>query len=560
MAGKRDTCLRATGKSGGLLIVSILLLALFATGVYGQDGAESSEEDVAPPRIEILKEESVPGGLNTVLQIWVSKDSYISSAHPATNYGALTTTKVGYETGGAEAARILLQFDLGPIPSNATINSAQFQYYLVESWPPSDSPMGFRAQFMNAPWNEYSVTWNNANYLGGSSLPLGEVPSTVGWHSNDGTAAVQAWHSGAQPNYGVLITGDETPYRNRSRLFYSRERSTYSPLLIVDYTITCDTRPPVAAVKSLPEYSPGSFVVEWSGTDTAPANCNPTGIAYYDVQYRVNGGSWVEWRNQTTDTSATIQSGANGSFYEFRARAVDKSGNVQEFDNVQSSTRVDTLPPSAEVRDLDAYTFASAFLVQWMGSDNLSGVATYDVQWRTVDGNWQKLVENTGDTSFQFTGAQNSVTYEFRARARDKVGNVQPFPDVAQTRTTIVTYPVATIQPFEPPILKPTATITDSFTVNWTVIAGPTTLEETRIYYRYNHGEWKLWKIFDPPQLSAEFLWKKLGFGDGWYEFEANAINTIGQIEPREGVAEALMWVDMADVVHPRSYLPFVRR
>lgn len=559
MADKRVHNSRTRGTSRSLLLAVVLLLALFANGVRAQDGEADPEADSRSPRIEILKEEIVPGGTNTVLQIWVSKDTYISSAYPNTSYGGLTTTKIGYEAGGAEAARILLQFDLSPIPTNATINSAQFQYYLAESRPASDSPMGFRAQFMNAPWNEYSVTWNNANYLGGTSLPLGEVPSTIGWHSSDGTAAVQAWHSGVQPNYGVLITGDEGPSRNRSRLFYSREQSAFSPLLVVDYTISCDTRPPVAAVKSLPDYSPGSFVVAWSGSDTAPAGCIPTGIAYYDVQYRVNGGNWVAWRSQTSDTSATIQSGANGSLYEFRARAVDKSGNAQEFGSVQASTRVDTVPPNAEVRDLDDYTFTSAFFVQWTGSDNLSGLATYDVQWRTADGNWQMLVENTADTSFQFTGAQNGVTYEFRARARDRVGNVQPYPDTAQAQTTIVAYPVATVLRFEPSVLKPTAPITDSFTVNWTVNSGPTTLQETRIYYRYNHGEWKLWKIFDAAQRSAVFPWHQLGLGDGWYEFEASAINTIGQTEPRTGESEALMWVDMADVVHPRSYLPALR-
>ena len=560
MAGRQDHFLRSIGKNQGLLVLIILLLALFASGARAQDDAVSPEEDNESPRVEIIKEQTVPGGLNTIVQIAVSKDTYIASNRPNTNFGALTTTKIGYEAGGDGAMRILLQFDLSSIPDNATINSATFQYYLVQSRPPSDTPMGFQAQFMKAPWGEYTVTWNNASYLGGAALPIGQVPSTVGWHLSDGTAAVQAWHSGAQPNYGVLITGDEGPERNRSRVFYSREQVAFSPLLIVDYTVSCDTRPPVAVVKSLPEYSPGSFTVEWSGADTAPAGCNPTGIAYYDVQYRVNGGSWVSWKSQTVETSGTIQSGANGSLYEFRARAVDKSGNAQEFDSVQASTRVDTVPPSAEVRDLDEYTFTSAFFVQWVGTDNLSGIDTYDVQWRRSDGSWQNLVENTTATSFQFTGAQNGVTYEFRARARDNVGNVQPYPDQAQAQTTVVTHPVATVEPFDPFILKPTAPVTSSFTVEWSFISGPTTPDETRIYYRYNRGEWKLWQVFDYPQQSAQFPWQELGLGDGWYEFEAIAVNTLGQVEPRAMEREALMWVDMADAVHRRSFLPVINR
>jgi hypothetical protein len=556
MSEQRTHSAGASSKVWALLILFFFLLALVAGGAQAQE----DPADPPIPPVEILKQEPVPGGVNTVIQISVSKDAYISSAHPSSNYGALTTTKIGYEAGGDGAMRIVLQFDLSSIPPNVTINSAQFKYYLVESRPASDTPMGFLAQFMKASWSEYGVTWNNASYLGGTPLPIGEVPGTPGWYASDGTAAVQAWYSGTQPNYGVLITGDEGPERNRSRIFYSREKSGYSPVLVVDYTASCDIVPPVATVSALPTYSPGSFQVKWSGTDSAPSGCTPSGIAYYDVEYRVNGGAWVSWKTQTIDTSATIQSGANGSLYEFRARAVDKAGNVQGFSGAQASTRVDTVPPNAEVLDLDSHTFAAAFFVQWIGTDNLSGIATYDLQWRTSSGNWQPLIENTTQTSFQFTGGQNGVTYQFRARARDKVGNVQPFSDQAQAQTTVFLYPTATVLPFDPPILKPTAPITDTFMVNWAVNTGPTTVTETRIYYQYKLGQWKLWDVFPYPQLSAPFPWEQLGLGDGPYAFEAIALNTLGQVEPLSGQPEAIILVDMADLINPRAYLPIHTR
>ena len=560
MAGRR---LQANWPQAGAVCTVLLLLILLALAgsARAQEGDEPSDEPYQGPEIppvEILKEEPVPGGVNIAVQIPVSKDSYISSANPNTNYGASNTTRIGYEAGGAGAMRIVLQFDLSSIPNNVTINSAEFQYYLVESRPPSDAPMAFLAQFMNAPWGETGVTWNNASYLGGPSLPIGEVPGTVGWHFSDGTAAVRAWHSGSRANYGVLITGDERPSTNRSRLFYSREQAGYFPRLIVDYTVSCDTLPPTATVSTLPAYSPGSFQVQWTGTDTAPSGCTPSGIAYYDVQYRVNGGSWVAWKEETTNTSGTIQSGTNGSLYEFRARAVDEAGNIQALGNAQASTRVDTIAPIAEVQDLSQYTFTSSFFVQWTGSDNLSGIANYDAQWREAGGVWHTLVENTAQTSFQFTGAQNGVTYEFRARARDNVGNVQPFTDQAQAQTTVVTYPVATVQTFNPVVLKPTAPVTDTFTVSWEFVSGPTTPDQTRIFYRYNRGNWRLWDVFDYPQLNAQFHWEEMGLGDGLYEFEAVAINTIGQIEPQEMRAEAVIWVDMADIVQVRAYMPLL--
>ena len=565
MAGKRLSLRWKRFGTARLILLLLLLLAL-GSAAQAQEGNApahgaadaSAVEGPEVPAVEILKQEPVPGGVNIAIQIPVSKDSYISSANPNANYGGLNTTRIGYEAGGGGAMRIVLQFDLSTIPANVTINSAEFQYYLAESRPSSDAPMPFLAQFMNASWSEYGVTWNNASYLGGPSLPIGEVPGTVGWHYSDGTAAVQAWHSGSRANFGVLITGDERPELNRSRLFFSREQVGYFPRLVIDYTLSCDTLPPTATVSTLPAYSPGSFEVHWTGMDTAPSACTPSGIASYDVQYRVNGGSWVAWKEQTTDTSGTIQSGTNGSLYEFRARAVDEAGNVQTFGNAQASTRVDTLAPIAEVQDLSQYTFTSSFNVHWTGTDNLSGIVAFDAQWRVAGGVWQTLVENTTQSFLQFTGAQNGVTYEFRARARDAAGNVQAYSEHAQTQTTVVTHPVATVQTFDPVVLKPTALITDTFTVSWEFDSGPTTPDATRIFYRYDGGNWQLWDTFDYPQLNAQFPWEAMGLGDGLYEFEAVAINTIGQIEPQALRTEAVIWVDMADLVHVRAYLPLV--
>ena len=90
------------------------------------DGHDNGQGPEIPP-VEILKEELGPDGVNIVVQIPVSKDSYISSANPNTNYGAAGTSRIGYQAGGAGATRIVLQFDLSSIPSNVVINEAEFQ-------------------------------------------------------------------------------------------------------------------------------------------------------------------------------------------------------------------------------------------------------------------------------------------------------------------------------------------------------------------------------------------------------------------------------------------------
>ena len=157
----------------------------------------------------------LPGAVTRTFTLEATQDAYISSAFPNTNFGGTQNLNLGWQIGGQEAMRILLQFDLSAIPANAIINSARWELFQTQSIPVNDGGMDFRAQFMTQSWSQNSVTWNNANFLGGQSLPIGTVPSGVGWQSGDARNVVRAWLSGTQPNLGVLITGDEVPSRGR---------------------------------------------------------------------------------------------------------------------------------------------------------------------------------------------------------------------------------------------------------------------------------------------------------------------------------------------------------
>jgi hypothetical protein len=422
--------------------------------------------------------------------------------------------------------------------------------------------MDYRAQFMRNSWDEEGVTWNNANYLGGDALPLGSVDSSVGWKSVDATNVVKTWYSGARPNNGLIVTGDETPSNNRMRIYSSREQGGTTPYVVVDFTTVCDTVAPNASVIALPTFSPGEFLVSWSGTDGAPSGCTPSGIASYDVDYRINGSSWHSWKNQTQATSNHFKNWANnGDFVEFRGRATDNAGNVQAMGNPQTSTRIDTQPPTVNVTPLPSTTASPYFILSWSGADNMSGVANYDVQWRENGGEWQMLLEETNQTSYQVTGAQNGVTYDFRARATDNVGNSAEWPDNPQTTTVVNTNAVATVLPFDPSILKPTAPVTTSFGVNWGGTAATSApIASYDIFYQFNDGIWLRWQNFPANQTSGQFPLATVGFGDGIYGFEAIAINIFGQREPQTFTAEATMLVDLADAIQPGVYVPVLNR
>jgi hypothetical protein len=536
------------------MLILALVLAFTPTAI-AQDGKPEPYND----DYTFLSYSETPTGIHAVVRINTSKDTFLSSRNPDSNYGSDGTLRLGWEANSFDAVRMLIQFDLGGIPSNATVTSARLNIYQNQSIPFNDAPMGYRAQFMRSDWNEFGATWNNANFLGGDPLPLGQVDANDGWKTADAISLIHAWLSGAEANHGLIVTGDEVPSNNRSRIFNSRETGL-GAYIDVEYSVQCDTIPPQSSVAGLPSFSPGFFLVNWGGQDFAPAGCEPSGIAYFDVYYRINGGSWVHWKNHTQATENHFKNYAsNGDRVELTARAADRAGNVETQGGPQTATTIDTQPPTTSMTPLPEFTTSTFFTLNWSGADNLSGVKNYDLQWRVNGGNWQTLLSETPLTSFQVTGAQPDATYDFRVRATDNVDNVQNFPEVPQARTTVRTYPVAHVTPFVPAVITASTPNPGKFTVNWSASASPgTQITSFEIFYQFNGGNWSSWQSFSGAQFSAEFDYEAMGLGDGVYGFEAIATNNLGQTQPRTGVAQDAVAVDLAGNIQPVQYMPII--
>ena len=101
---------------------------------------------------------------------------------------------------------------------------------------------------------------------------------------------------------------------------------------------------PSAAVQPLAEaVSDSTFLVGWSGSD------DRSGVLNYDIQVRDGErGEWTDWLIETESTFALF-SGQNGHTYYFRARALDKAGNLGAYagGDGDNHTRVDPtiVPP-----------------------------------------------------------------------------------------------------------------------------------------------------------------------------------------------------------------------
>jgi hypothetical protein len=406
-----------------LILILFLLAAPIGTVAQREDPPPLADLDAldAEPWLQPLADDA------TLQQVIVLPDADASllSEFPDLNVGDSTNLRLGYNaTVPLGAQRILLRFDLaGEIPAGVFIQQARLFLYMHESVPPDDDPMPHRLQRIESPWAENTVTWNTEPDWGPAYANT-TIDSEVGWYEWEITDLVTEWAAGTVTNHGMQIIGDEGPERARERVFYSREiTAAGSPRLVIDYTVT---PPPIVTVEPLPEWVTAAFTVSWSVVTPGP---HP--IAHYDVQFRVDGGDWIDWIEAATFTEAEFV-GVHARTYDFRARGVDTADITQLFGPAQASTTVDDLPPVSSINPLPAVITQTTFLVSWSGEDEHSGIANYDVNYRFAGGAWTPWLLSTTLEQALFdavavVGPEVDGLYEFEVRATDNAGNVEAF-------------------------------------------------------------------------------------------------------------------------------------
>jgi hypothetical protein len=463
----------------------------------------------------------------------MSQDTYIASGNPTGNYGSDTNMGIGYNSAGPQAMRMLIQFNLSSIPSNATVNSAIVYLYQVSA--SGESSMGFQAQYAVSQWNESNATWGNANYIGGAPLPVGNFPNTIGWLSVNAVNLFRSWVSGAQTNYGLIITGNESSTGNNYRYFYSSNASGNRPYVDISYTTGCPyTTPPTSYVNPLPGTSPNAFTVSWTGTAYTPPGCAANSIASYIVWYQVNGGAFVKWLDGVTFSSAQFNASSlgigNGALVGFRSQAIDRYGNKTPAGNATAQTTIQSVDPGVGMTPLPTFTNSPNFAVNWTGYTNGGpAITSYNFEMSINGGGWQRLLSNTPQTSYQHQGAQNGSTYQFRAQASNN-GGVSFGPWSAPTSTTIdIAPPNATMN------VLPEYTDSTSFWVSWGCIDTCTDLAYYNVQYQINDGAWQT-LIQNTPQTS--FYVQNAQTTQKW-GFRVQAVDTTGNQQTWSNTAQA---------------------
>ena len=304
----------------------------------------------------------------------------------------------------------------------------------VDQTPPTDpssltSPSHTTSQASND--NTVDVTWSDdaADNEGGSGL----AGFSTLWDTNSDTTPDEV------VDHGPTVTSETSPVLDDGDSHYFHLRTCdnvgncTNTLHLGPFIL--DTTSPSSSVADLPTYqSTLSFPVSWSGSDTA------SGIASYDVQVR-SGVSWEDWQVNTIATS-TAFAGEDGHTYYFQSRATDNAVNIESYPGGDGDTHttVDVTPPSSSITNLSQIWASSSagmgalssstvqVAVEWEGSDDVSGVKWYDIQYKQGSGGtWTDWLTGTTQASATLH-ATSTYTYYFQSRAQDHAGNWEDYP------------------------------------------------------------------------------------------------------------------------------------
>lgn len=166
------------------------------------------------------------------------------------------------------------------------------------------------------------------------------------------------------------------------------------------------------------------------------ASDDGSGMAGYYVavdDWTPEGTSGNDWSIGNITAFAVPEALPDGE-HIFAVTSIDRVGNInptntnRQGDAPYYTFYVDTVAPSSTVNALAAEQQSASFTVEWTGNDAISGIASYDVQYRFgTDGTWVTWISESSATSAVFKAQQEGVYY-FRSRARDRSGNVESWP------------------------------------------------------------------------------------------------------------------------------------
>lgn len=218
---------------------------------FGAALVQANVNLTAAPGDVVIDNTSQQGPLQTL--VWQPdpanlSDNYLDKENGGNpNFGTAPDLTIG-NWGGSSWGRAVLQFPALPLPSNATLVSANLRLFMFE--PITNGLMYFSAHRMLDNWTEMGSNWNLRdgvtpwNTTGGDFDPIAlsisaGVTNATGWLTWNVTGLAQGWWNGTIVNDGLMIRQvADTFLVLGQKDFYSSDstNASYRPELVLGYT------------------------------------------------------------------------------------------------------------------------------------------------------------------------------------------------------------------------------------------------------------------------------------------------------------------------------------
>jgi hypothetical protein len=98
---------------------------------------------------------------------------------------------------------------------------------------------------------------------------------------------------------------------------------------------------------------------------------------------------------------------------------------------------IDKTPPVTALQALNPTQPSNAFLLEWTGTDNFSGIDYVEIQEKLGNGAWTTYPPIDGRFTSYWVVGDPGNSYSYRMHGVDYVGNAENYPSSAETSTTI---------------------------------------------------------------------------------------------------------------------------
>ena len=235
----------------------------------------------------------------------------------------------------------------------------------------------------------------------------------------------------------------------------------------------------------------------------------PSGtVNYYDLQERVNSGSWSTIVSGTTATSRTFSGKSNNTNYQYRVRACNSYSWACSSYSGSNSVKVE-LKPSVAGKPSDINSTSTGYTVSWTKP---SGTVTYyNLQERISGGGWSTIASSLSGTSHTLSGKANSTNYEYRVQACNSYSWACANYGAANSVKV-------RLKPSTPAAPSRPSTSNGSAAVSWSAPSGTSTYYD--LQKRQNNGTWVTAKAGDTNTSETVS-----GLTDGAWDFRVRGCN-----------------------------------